>query len=346
MTWKSSCSIASDDENSLQSFLSDCDSEFDLRPPPRYPADKRSPTTLNKRISGRSEPPLTRSRLKATGKTLPSSPTLPKSPRSSTHRRNFNPFSTFNPTIRDDLQQNMFLFTKQEASINEKVPGSPMDGVKFLTDRFENCSLDEEKINRGGIWPSQETKSHYVRPMTSPSIRPTFDNSPFSIFNQSATLFSSTSSGTSSPFGQHQAQVWTRFHNAASALRNDSCVEQVQMSMTNLFTPNSSFQSFNSPQSSPFTPSMFPATSIRQRKTETPVQPTESIESTVQIQNAKSSSSSKYAFTILIFFIGLMFGYVLTSTFPPNQLWSIVVEYIRLALTYVEAIVQYFQSSR
>ena len=120
MTWKSSCSIASDDETSRQSFLSDCDSEFDLRPPPRYPAEKRSSSILNKRTIARTEPPLTRSRAKATGKTLPSSPTLPKTQRPSFFRRGMNALSGLNTNVREDLQQNIFLFTKQESPNHER----------------------------------------------------------------------------------------------------------------------------------------------------------------------------------------------------------------------------------
>jgi hypothetical protein len=114
--WKSSCSITSDDENSRQSFLSDCDSEFDLRPPPRYPAEKRSSSTLNKRLNSRIEPPLTRSRAKAIGKTIIAPEPSPKERRHSTLRRSMDAFTGMGATLTNSLNNNSFLFSKQDTS--------------------------------------------------------------------------------------------------------------------------------------------------------------------------------------------------------------------------------------
>ena len=139
MTWNSGCSIASDDENSRHSFLSDCDSEFDLRPPPRYPAEKRTYSGSNKQLINRIEPPLTRSRAKATGKSLITSEPLPPKPRRhSALRRSVDAFTSMASTLTNSLNNNSILFPKQEASI-------PLDGVNILADRFESCSLDEGK---------------------------------------------------------------------------------------------------------------------------------------------------------------------------------------------------------
>jgi hypothetical protein len=135
MTWNSSCSIASDDENSRQSFLSDCDSEFDLRPPPRYPAEKRS---IN-----RTEPPLTRSRAKATGKCLITSEPLSKPRRQSALRRSIDAFTGMATTLTNSLNNNSILFPKQELSTPSS--NDRLDGVNILADRFESCSLDEGK---------------------------------------------------------------------------------------------------------------------------------------------------------------------------------------------------------
>ena len=130
-------------------------------------------------------------------------------------------------------------------------------------------------------------------------------------------------------FGHHQAQLWSRFHFAASALRNDICVEQIQTSSTNLFTPNPSFHSVQS-SSTPFSPLLsqstvtsdqksLAASSLRQRKTDSnpPSVPVQQSEKTISVQ--QRSALSKTAFTIMIFLIGLLLGYILTSTFPPDR---------------------------
>jgi len=117
MTWNSSCSIASDDDNSRHSFLSDCDSEFDLRPPPRYPAEKRSYSTLNKQSINRIEPPMTRSRAKAIGKSMITSEPIPKQRRQSALRRSIDAFTGMATTLTSSLNNNSILFPKQEPSI-------------------------------------------------------------------------------------------------------------------------------------------------------------------------------------------------------------------------------------
>ncbi len=116
MTWNSSCSIASDDENSRHSFLSDCDSEYDLRPPPRYPAEKRSYSTLNRQSINRIEPPMTRSRARAIEKSLMTSEPLPKQRRQSTLRRSMDAFAEMATTLTNSLNNNSILFSKQETS--------------------------------------------------------------------------------------------------------------------------------------------------------------------------------------------------------------------------------------
>jgi len=117
MTWNSSCSIASDDDSSRHSFLSDCDSEFDLRPPPRYPAEKRSYSTLNKQSSNRIEPPMTRSRSKAIEKSMITSEPLPKQRRQSALRRSIDAFTGMATTLTSSLNNNSILFPKQEPSV-------------------------------------------------------------------------------------------------------------------------------------------------------------------------------------------------------------------------------------
>jgi hypothetical protein len=139
MTLKSNWSIGSDDENSRQSFLSDCDSEFDLNPPPRYPAEKHSISALNKLSIHRNEPPMTRSRAKAGGKTIINTQSVPKEQRQSTIRHSVDSFTEMATTFKNSI-----LFPKQESS-NNQFSNSPTDGVNKLADWFESCSLDESK---------------------------------------------------------------------------------------------------------------------------------------------------------------------------------------------------------
>ena len=137
MTWKSSWSIASDDDNSRQSFLSDCDSEFDLRPPPRYPAEKRS--------IARHEPPLTRARAKAAQQNI----LLPKEPPVSPRRRSIDSFTDMTSSLKISQKKNAILFPKQEPS--HELFGfarTPADGVKTLTDCLESFSLDESQCKQ------------------------------------------------------------------------------------------------------------------------------------------------------------------------------------------------------
>ena len=121
MTWNSSCSIASDDENSRHSFLSDCDSEFDLKPQPRYPAEKRSYSTSINRI----EPPLTRSRAKAMEKSIITSEPLPKQRRQSALRRSIDTFTGMATTLTNSLNNSSILFPKQESS-NDRLDSNPL----------------------------------------------------------------------------------------------------------------------------------------------------------------------------------------------------------------------------
>jgi hypothetical protein len=146
---KSTWSIASDDENSRQSFLSDYDSEFDFSPPPRYPAEKHSSSILSKLSVNRHEPPMTRSRTKAIGTTMIIPQSLPKEQRQSTLRRSFDSFTEMTATLKNSLINDSIVFPKQESSNDPfeltKVPHSPIDGVNTLTDWFESCSIDEGK---------------------------------------------------------------------------------------------------------------------------------------------------------------------------------------------------------
>ena len=147
MTLKSTWSIISDDENSRQSFLSDCDSEFDLSPPPRYPAEKRSSSTLKNLSLSQNEPPMTRARAKAMQKPIAMPPHGLKPQRQSIVRRSVDSFAGMATSLKDSLNSSSILFPKQESSDDRsevhKPLHSPPDGVNTLTDWLESCSLDE-----------------------------------------------------------------------------------------------------------------------------------------------------------------------------------------------------------
>ena len=140
MTLKSTWSIASDDENSRQSFLSDCDSEFDLSSSSRYSTEKQSIPALNQLSLNRNEPPLTRSRAKADEKLIVNTPLAAKVRCRSTIQHSADSINEIASTFTGSI-----LFPKEELSKKNQILTSPTDGVNKLTDWFESCSLDEKK---------------------------------------------------------------------------------------------------------------------------------------------------------------------------------------------------------
>jgi len=364
MTLKSNWSIASDDENSRQSFLSDCDSEFDLSPPPRYPAEKHSTSTLNKLSINRNEPPMTRSRAKASGKTMINTSLVPKEQRQSTIRRSVDSFTEMATTFTNSI-----LFPKQELS-NNRLPNSPTDGVNTLADCFESCSLDESKFSKNSLWPSRETNSHYIRPIISSTPNNTFGSNPFSM-SQTSPLFVQSSS-TTTLFGQQQVQLWSRFRFAASTIRNNLWIEQLNSTPSNIFTsPNNNNNNNHFSDQSPILSSsnFFSPQIVPSLLTKTPSSPSSSSPLLKQrpITNSEVSikkedriiqqSSSKIFFTLIIFAIGLVLGYLLTNTFPPNLIrqwffirWEICIEiiikYFHLLYDYLQIVMKYFSLFR
>ncbi|CAF0840766.1 unnamed protein product [Rotaria sp. Silwood1] len=374
MTWNSSCSIASDDENSRHSFLSDCDSEYDLRPPPRYPAEKRSYSPLKKQSINRIEPPMTRSRAKAIGKTIITSEPLPKQRRQSALRRSVDAFTEMATTLTNSLTHNSILFPKQEPtkSSNDRTSNAPLDGVNILADRFESCSLDEGKLNKNCLWPSRETNSHYMRPITAQCRTNIFGANPLSTLNNSS-LFAQSS--TPLLFGQHQAQLWSRFRFAASTLRNNSWLEQTDSNLqqvpSNLFSTHCNNNNNNNPFNLNNQPSMLlspqtvptrlitvenkissslieePLSSSNFRQRNIP-SATDSVPSTFTKETViiQQSSISKIFFTLIIFAIGLVLGYLLTNTLPPGLVLEICVKYFHILCVYLQNIMKYFACFR
>lgn len=243
-----------------------------------------------------------------------------------------------------------------------------LDGVNILADRFESCSLDEEKLNKNCLWPSRETNSHYMRPITSPSPASTFGATPFSTLNNSP-LFAQSS--TSTLFGQQQAQLWSRFRFAATTLRNNLWLEQTDSTLqqvpSNIFTSNynnnNSFDLIDqspmliSPQTVPTrlmtfqnktSSSLSEETSsplFRQRKI-SPI--TDSIPSisTKEDVMIRQLSISKIFFTLTIFAIGLVLGCLLTNTIPLGLIWQTCVKYFHTLYVNLQTVIKYFASFR
>lgn len=181
-------------------------------------------------------------------------------------------------------------------------------------------------VNRNCVWPSRETNSRYMRPITSPSNSFTFSPSPFSTPSSFSSL------------GQHQEQLWSRFRSAASELRNDSWPQAMVPTLSNPtpFAPATTHQptvSFPEPSSS----------LLRQRKIVTAVHP---IPTANPDRSVFSYALPKFVFTLTIFVIGLILGYILTSTFPPSRLWQICLDGLRCIKLSCETLVKYFQSLR
>jgi hypothetical protein len=207
-------------------------------------------------------------------------------------------------------------------------------------------------VNKNSLWPSRETNSRYMRPITSSSPNISFGSTPFATLNNSPPLFAQLS--TSTAFGQQQAQLWSRFRFAASTLRDnlwfeptDSTLQQVP---SNIFTSNQNNHPFNlpmisTPQTVPtrlmtFQPKTIEESSsslLTQRKI-TPLIDSTLSQSTKEEITLRQSSVSKLFFTLTIFVIGLMFGYLLTNTLPLGLLWKLCVNYFHLLYVYLQTV--------
>lgn len=199
-------------------------------------------------------------------------------------------------------------------------------------------------VNRNCVWPSRETNSRYMRPIATPTNPFTFDPSPFSPLN------TSTRPSTFSPLVQQQERLWSRFRSAASALRNDAWPEPVLPTLSNplAFTPASMSSTPLLAQpvlSHPSVSLQDSPPSLRQRKVIHPME-SNAIQAPAPKQPASAYSFSKFFFTFTIFIIGLVLGYVLTSTFPPNQLWQTCLNGLQWVNHLLQTLIKYCQSFR
>jgi hypothetical protein len=178
--------------------------------------------------------------------------------------------------------------------------------------------------------------SHYKRPIISSSTNSTFNSNSFSI-PQTSPIF------IPSLFDQQQAQLWSRFRFTSSTIGNNSWTEQFYSTPSNF--------SDQSPQIIPSLSTKTPSSSSPLSKHQCPI--TNSEVSTNKEDLIIQQSSSKIFFMLVIFIVGLVLGYLLTNTFPPNLIhhWffilkqtsiKISIKYFHLLYNYLQIIMQYF----
>ena len=213
-------------------------------------------------------------------------------------------------------------------------------------------------MNKNSLWPSRETNSHYMRPITFSSPNITFG----STLTNSAPGFGQPS--TPSMFGQQQAQLWSRFRFAASTLRDNLWMEQTDSTLqqvpSNIFTTNQTNNPFNltdqtslisSPQTVPtrlmtFQPKTMeesPSSLLIQRKI-TPITDSTSFQPVKEEIITRQSSVSKLFFIFTIFLIGLVFGYLLTDPLPVSFVWETCVNYFHLLYVYLQTVIKFFST--
>ncbi|UJR30299.1 hypothetical protein I4U23_017836 [Adineta vaga] len=180
MTLKSIWKGSSNDENSRQSLLSDCD----LSPLRRGYDDneKRSISALKMLSINRYEPSITRSRMKTFEK----------------------------PIVQEQCRSTL------RCSIDSFETNSLSDRINSLTDYLENCSLDENKLNRKYCWSCHQTNSHSLRQIN-----------PFLLSSSSLSSHTKSQSNrfslsqTTTIFDEDQTQLWSRSRSTISTILKD-----------------------------------------------------------------------------------------------------------------------------
>ncbi len=80
---------------------------------------------------------------------------------------------------------------------------------------------------------------------------------------------------------------------------------------------------------------------LTQRKITPTIDPIPSQFTKEEIIIRQSSFISKFFFTLTIFVIGLMFGYLLTNTLPLSLVWKTCVNYFHLLYVYLQTVFSY-----
>ncbi|CAF3035388.1 unnamed protein product [Rotaria sp. Silwood2] len=327
MTLKSNWNILSDDDNSQQSFFSDCDSEFDLSPQVRYSF----------------ETPMTRSRSKTIGNTLIIPPTPSKEQCQSIIQHSINSLANMTTTLTNSI-----LFSKKDLS-NNRFQNSTIDGINTLTDWFESCSLNESKY-KNSFGSNHKTDNYNKHSNKSPSSNVTYDSNPFSKLK------------TSSLFDEQQTQLWSRFHFTTSTIQNNLSIEQYNSTSSDIFiSPNKNFSNHSSP--SQIVPCLLTKTSslVNQETLSPLIRQCQIIDSEFSNKEEEEEdiviqqSSSKIFFILIIFVVGLVCGYLLTNIFSSNiirdgffVIWEeciqITIKYFSLLYIYLQTLMKYFSS--
>jgi len=194
-----------------------------------------------------------------------------------------------------------------------------------------------------------------MRPIISSSPRIIFGSNPFSM-SQTSPLFVQSSS-TTTLIDQQQAQLWSRFRFAASTIRDSLWIEQFNS------IPSNTFTSLNNNHFSGQFPilSSSPSQIVPSLSTNTSSSSIQHLSS--QITNSEiltktegiiiQQSSSKILFTLIIFAVGLVLGYLLTNTFSSNLIlhWAFIIwetcvqisiKYFHLFYVYLQTVMKYF----
>jgi hypothetical protein len=228
-----------------------------------------------------------------------------------------------------------------------------------------------------------------MRPINSASPNIAFGSNPFSMLHTSPLFGQSSATAINTLFGQQQAQLWSRFRFAASTIRNNLWTERLNTTLSyrqsNIFTSSNNNNNhpfhFSDPSSmlssshvllpsSP--PQIVPSIQIktpssiiqessspllkqRQMTPITNLNPSTSFIPTEKENVMNQQSSSKIFFTLTIFAVGLVLGYLLTHTFPPGLIhhcffiiWEtcvkLSIKYFHLLCVYLQTIIKYFFS--
>jgi len=200
-----------------------------------------------------------------------------------------------------------------------------------------------------------------MRPIISSSPRIIFGSNPFSM-SQTSPLFVQSSS-TTTLIDQQQAQLWSRFRFAASTIRDSLWIEQLNSIPSNTFTSlnNNHFSGqFPILSSSPsqIVPSLSTNTSSSSiQHLSSPLLKQSQITNSELLTKTEAiiiqQSSSKILFTLIIFAVGLVLGYLLTNTFSSNLIlhWAFIIwetcvqisiKYFHLLYVYLQTVMKYF----
>ncbi|CAF4373092.1 unnamed protein product [Rotaria socialis] len=315
MTLKSNCNIISDDENCRDSFLSDCD--FDLSSQSKNPKERRTISALNHLSINQNEPQTRRSKTNTFEKQMFIPQIVQKEQHQSPSREGIDSYIGMTK-----LLTNSTLCSKKDLADNH-YQDLPFDGINKLTDWFQNCTLNENKFSKSCFWSNHKTNNQDVYSIDSPLSNVSCNSNPFLKSHSPSLLVQSSSTKTFFD----QDKLWSRFHFTSATIGHDLSIEHLNSASSDLFcTPTkqcsgqSSMLSFSPLQVVPY--SLKKPTPLTKQESSSPLltqcQFTESeISNKKEEITVRQQSSSKIFFTLIIFAIGLVLGYLLKKSFSP-----------------------------